>query len=131
MFKDSIYTKNNRIYTSGLELIENEKYGDIFVPTKCILIPFKKGKYKDPEYLAWLEMKSPITYKKWVKFIKDNPKKKITRMPIPMTCLSLPEELVPLIDIRSIIFKNMGPAQLVHQALRLKFGHRFYQDVPL
>lgn len=30
MFKDSIYTKNNRIYTSGLELIENEKYGDIF-----------------------------------------------------------------------------------------------------
>lgn len=30
MFKDSIYTKNNRTYTSGLELVENEKYGDIF-----------------------------------------------------------------------------------------------------
>lgn len=30
MFKDSIYTKGKRIYTSGLELVENEMYGDIF-----------------------------------------------------------------------------------------------------
>ena len=30
LFKDTIYVKNNRIYTSGLELVENDKYGDIF-----------------------------------------------------------------------------------------------------
>lgn len=30
MFRDSIYIKNNRTYTSGLELIETEEYGDIF-----------------------------------------------------------------------------------------------------
>ena len=30
LFKDTIYVKNNRTYTSGLELVENEVYGDIF-----------------------------------------------------------------------------------------------------
>ena len=29
-FKDTIYVKNNRTYTSGLELVENDKYGEIF-----------------------------------------------------------------------------------------------------
>ena len=106
-----------------------EKYGDIFVPTKCILIPFVKNKYKDPEYLSWLEMKSPTMYKKWTKFIKDNPKKKITRMPIPMTCLTIPEELVPLIDIRSIIFKNMGPAQLILKSLGVDLGNQKKQPL--
>lgn len=30
LFQDTIYIKNNRTYTSGLELVENEVYGDIF-----------------------------------------------------------------------------------------------------
>mgnify|MGYP003423277306 FL=1 len=30
LFKDTIYVKNNRTYTSGLELVENDKYGEIF-----------------------------------------------------------------------------------------------------
>ena len=30
MFKNTIYTKNNRTYTSGLELVKNDKYGEIF-----------------------------------------------------------------------------------------------------
>ena len=30
LFKNTIYVKNNRTYTSGLELVENDKYGEIF-----------------------------------------------------------------------------------------------------
>lgn len=30
LFKDTIYVKNNITYTSGLELVENDKYGEIF-----------------------------------------------------------------------------------------------------
>lgn len=30
LFKDTIYVKNNRTYTSGLELVVNYKYGDVF-----------------------------------------------------------------------------------------------------
>lgn len=100
-----------------------KKYGDIYIPTKCTLIPFIKNKYKDPEYLSWLEMRSPSIHKKWVKYIESNPKKKITRMPIPVTCLSIPDELIPLIDIRSIIFKNMGPAQLILKSLGFDLGN--------
>ena len=99
-----------------------EKYGDIFIPTKCVLIPFIKGKYKDPNYLQWLQMKSPTIYSKFTKIIERYGKKPITRLPIPIGCPSIPEEIIPLIDIRSIIFKNMGPAQMVLKSLGVDLG---------
>ena len=100
-----------------------EKYGDIFVPTKCVLIPFIKGKYKDPNYLQWLQMKSPIIHDKLIKVIEKYGKKPITRLPIPIGCPSIPEEIIPLIDMRSIIFKNMGPAQMVLKSIGVDLGN--------
>lgn len=100
-----------------------EKYGDIFVPTKCVLIPFIKGKYKDPDYLHWLEMKSPSIYHKFIKEMEKNGKKPLTRLPIPISCPSIPEEIIPLIDMRSIIYKNMSPAQLLLKSLCIDLGN--------
>lgn len=99
-----------------------EKYGDIYIPTKCVLIPFVKGKYKNQEYLDWLKMKSPSIYNKFTKLIEKNGKKPITRIPIPVSCPSIPEEIIPLIDIRSIIYKNMSPAQLLLKSLCIDLG---------
>lgn len=100
-----------------------EKYGDIYVPTKCVLIPFVKGKYKHPSYLQWLEMKSPAIYEKYIKMLEKNGKKPLTRLPIPVSCPSIPEEIIPLIDMRSIIYKNMSPAQLLLKSITVDLGN--------
>ena len=99
-----------------------KKYGDIFVPNKCLLVPFIKNKYKSESYLAYLEMKDPSIYASYRKFLEKNPDKPINRLPIPMTCLTLPEEIKPLVDIRAITYKNMSSAQLLLKCLGVDLG---------
>lgn len=123
--KEEYKDPNVSIYSNYLfwQSVFANKYGDIFVPTKCVLIPFKKGKYRDLDYLRWLEMKSPTIYSKYTKAIEKNGKKPLTRLPIPVSCPTIPEEIIPLIDIRSIIYKNMSPVQLLLKSISVDLGN--------
>ena len=123
--KEEYKTPDSSLYSNYLiwQEVFSKKYGDIFVPSKCYLIPFTKNKYKSPEYLNWLMEKHPDIYKKWDTYIKKNPTKKINRLPIPIACQQIPEELIPLVDMRSIVFKNVQPAMLLLKTAGIDLGN--------
>ena len=123
--KEEYKTPDSSLYSNYLiwQEVFSKKYGDIFVPSKCYLIPFTKNKYKSPEYLNWLMEKHPDIYKKWDTYIKKNPTKKINRLPIPIACQQIPEELIPLVDMRSIVFKNVQPAMLLLKTAGVDLGN--------
>ena len=123
--KEEYKTPDSSLYSNYLiwQEVFSKKYGDIFVPSKCYLIPFTKNKYKSPEYLNWLMEKYPDIYKKWDIYIKKNPTKKINRLPIPIACQQIPEELIPLVDMRSIVFKNVQPAMLLLKTAGIDLGN--------
>lgn len=123
--KEEYKTPDSSLYSNYLiwQEVFSKKYGDIFVPSKCYLIPFTKNKYKSPEYLNWLMEKYPDIYKKWDTYIKKNPTKKINRLPIPIACQQIPEELIPLVDMRSIVFKNVQPAMLLLKTAGIDLGN--------
>ena len=123
--KEEYKTPESSLYSNYLiwQEVFSKKYGDIFVPSKCYLIPFTKNKYKSPEYLNWLMEKHPDIYKKWDTYIKKNPTKKINRLPIPIACQQIPEELIPLVDMRSIVFKNVQPAMLLLKTAGIDLGN--------
>ena len=123
--KEEYKTPESSLYSNYLiwQEVFSKKYGDIFVPSKCYLIPFTKNKYKSPEYLNWLMEKYPDIYKKWDTYIKKNPTKKINRLPIPIACQQIPEELIPLVDMRSIVFKNVQPAMLLLKTAGIDLGN--------
>lgn len=123
--KEEYKTPDSSLYANYLiwQEVFSEKYGDIFVPSKCYLIPFTKNKYKDPGYLNWLMTNYPDTYKKWNKYILKNKDKKINRLPIPIACQQIPEEIIPLVDMRSIVFKNVQPAMLLLKTAGVDLGN--------
>lgn len=97
-------------------------YGDINIPGKFTLVPFKKNAFTDPKYLDWIEHKNKTIYTNLMEFMKKHPKKNITRMVLPATTTTLPEIFTPLIDARKIIYKNLAPAQLALESLGVKLG---------
>lgn len=100
-----------------------EKYGDIILPNKCPVIPFITNKYKNKQYLNWLSMKSPSIYEKYEQYRAKHPKRNITRIVIPVGLKVVPEEIVPLINARSIIYKNTKPTQLLLKSLGVDLGN--------
>lgn len=88
-------------------------YGDIQVPGKCPIVPIKKGMFQSSEYSEWLRRKNPAMHERYVKAISYIKKgRNVGRLPISGDLLSLPEELIPLVNMRAIIYKNLTPAQL-------------------
>lgn len=123
--KEEYKTPDASIYSNYMmwQEVFGDKYGEIRIPNKCPVIPFIKNKFKNKGYLNWLSMKSPVIYDKLIHYIEKNPKKNISRLPIPITCLTIPEEIIPLIDIRAIIYKNMAPTQLILRTVGVDLGN--------
>ena len=51
-------------------------------------------------------------------------KKQITRLPLPLTVTKIPEIFIPVINSRSIIYKNMAPCQLALRSLGIDLGNQ-------
>lgn len=87
--------------------------GHLVLPGKFPLIPFKKKMFRSPFYLRYVQEKDPATADRLKKALSRIPaSKNISRLPIPGDLTTIPEILLPLIDVRSIIAKNVKPAQL-------------------
>lgn len=100
-----------------------DRYGEIHLPGKYVTVPFQEKVMRSPQYLKWLENGFPDIYQKYVRFLeKIDPKKKITRMVLPATCIKLPEVFVPAVNTRAIIYKNMAPVQLALKQIGINLG---------
>jgi hypothetical protein len=101
-----------------------EKYGDINIPTKVPIIPINEKAFRDPQYLNWLNMKNPSIHDKLVKYMDALPKKKkIGRIPLANSLTTVPEEIIPIIKMRPIVFKNLQPTQLALKSIGLNLGN--------
>lgn len=117
----SIRTKNyyatplssNYLYYMAWDEIFAEKYGELMLPTKAPVVPIFKP---TPQYIEWLTSKNKSICNKFLKFIEKYGKHPAYVAINPVTG-RVPEELVPIIDTRSIIYHNIKPAYLILQQI--------------
>lgn len=103
------------------EYVFSDKYGHILIPTKCYMLPLTN--LDNPAYQAMLADKFPSVKQKMQEFIKKYPTKKITRIPINPLTNVIPEELIPIMHYKSIIYGNMKPFYIILQSLGVSLGN--------
>ena len=123
------------------EEVFSETYGNIRLPGKFTLVPIKEKAFKTDSYLRYIETYDKVSYEKLIKYLenikKKYPTKKITRMPLPITLTRMPKILLPAVDIRKIVYKNMAPSQLALEQIGMYLGdakkmpllHDYYSDL--
>lgn len=106
------------------EAVFADKYGSIHIPGKYVIVPLKNKSFRDERYQEFLQRKDPVIYEKLMKYLDTlNPKKKITRIPMAATLTKIPDVIAPLVDIRSIMYKNTAPIQLLLRSLGADLGN--------
>lgn len=88
-----------------------EKYGHIQIPTKCFVLPLLD--VSSQSYSFYLNREYPVIFEKLSNFTTQYPKKEITRIPLNPLNNQIPEELVKVTDLRSIIYSNLKPLYLL------------------
>lgn len=96
-----------------------DTYGEFVLPNKGSVIPLIGGAIKSPEYHAMLQEKAPDILIRLKAFMAKYPKKNITRIIMPQTLPAIPDIFRPVMDARSIIFKNGRPFYLLMQSFNL------------
>lgn len=99
-----------------------DKYGSIQIPTKCHVVPLDPMGVYSTTYKEWLEEKSPEVYKKLYEFLERTGNRKMSRIPLNPVLNKIPEELIPLVNSKSIVFKNCSPLYLAFESLGVSSG---------
>lgn len=99
-----------------------DKYGEIQIPTKCHIVPLDPTGMLSESYLNWLNEHHKDIAIKLKAFIAKTDCKKISRMPINPVLNKIPDELIPLVDAKSIAFKNCSPLYLALESLGVSSG---------
>ena len=76
-----------------------------------------------PEYWTWLQENHPKTYVKFNEFIQKYGKAPKAFV-MSATCRKIPEEIIPLIDVRGIIYNNLNPVYITLERLNIATGHK-------
>lgn len=103
------------------EYVFSDKYGHIIIPTKCFMLPFTN--LLNPAYQAMLADKFPEVKQRIHEFIIKYPSKEITRVPINPLTNVIPEELIPIMHYKSIIYNNVKPFYIILQSLGISLGN--------
>lgn len=98
------------------------KYGAINIPTKVPIIPITPRSLLNENYLIWLKSVSPDIHEKLVKHTTKLGKKQINRIPLAINLTAVPQEIVPIIQTRPIVYKNMAPIQLALKSIGVDLG---------
>lgn len=106
----SIYY-NYMMYTE----VFGEKYEKIHIPQKCKSIPIYPISSKNLKEIEYIKDIDPDIYDRFVKFMKKFPKKELTHIVIPLN-MDIPEEIRPLVDYRSIVYKNCFPIYVIYKS---------------
>ena len=116
-YKDS--DRSVFFYLKAWNYIFGQDYGYIHPPDK----PPKVLLLEPTElYFEWLEKNYPKVAMRFRKFILDN-KKTPASMFIEGRNKSIPVELLPLIDIKAMVYFNLSPCYLTLASLNIGIGH--------
>jgi len=116
------------------EEVFSEKYGNIQIPNKCPMVPIKDKSLFNDEYLNSILTIDKNIYKKLKNYLNVNKDKKINRIPLNPLLVKTPQEIIPLIDTRSIAYKNASPLYLAMANLGFSIGAKadkciLYSDI--
>ena len=102
-----------------------KKYGDVALPNKVYGIPtLGDGKAaRSQEYIDALMKMDKALAKRYIAFLEKYPDKKIAFMIIPMSS-AIPEEMVPVLDIRKLVYTNIQPFYLILRSLGIVMGDK-------
>ena len=115
---DSSIYFNYQIWRSVFE----QKYGEIQIPTKCHIVPLNPTLFFNEGYRAMLRENYPDIFINLMDCLGKIGNKKITRIPLNPALESIPPELIPLIDAKSIVYKNCAPLYLALESFGLSTG---------
>lgn len=112
-------------YYHAWEEIFAFKYGDIMIPTKTPAVPLIMP---TETYWEWLRNKDEKVWRTWNAFLnRRNKDGSLYRWPSKMAVNPLggkvPEELIPLIDVKEIISATVSPCHLILRQLAINCGH--------
>lgn len=95
-----------------------DKYGDIHPPTKV-----KTFEVIQPteEYWKWLAKTSPQIFDKMQRYVNRN-KKFLNHLIVNTVGAQLPDELIPLINVRAVIWHNIKPSYNTLKRLNISVG---------
>lgn len=109
---------SNYLYYLAWQEIFSSKYGEFQVPTKAPVVPIAKP---TDQYFEWLESIDRSIVKKFTTFLERYGKTP-TYIATNPTNNTVPKELVPLIDIRAIIYHNIKPCYIIMKQLGIDIG---------
>ena len=96
-----------------------QKYGDVQPPAKVVYISL----YSPTQgYYEWLEGKNKTIYKKTLEFVEEKGKFPSNLLINPASN-KIPEEIIPLVDHRKIIYHNCAPLYQVMEKLNIGVAH--------
>ena len=96
-----------------------QKYGDVQPPAKVVYISL----YSPTQgYYEWLEGKNKTIYKKTLEFVGEKGKFPSNLLINPASN-KIPEEIIPLVDHRKIIYHNCAPLYQVMEKLNIGVAH--------
>lgn len=98
------------------------KYGEIQIPSKCHLVPINDKMFHSESFLDNLTVNDPELGHKLKMFLSST-NKKVTRLIMNPMMTEIPKEIIPIIDYRSVIFKNCSSLYLVMRSLGLGIGN--------
>ena len=97
-----------------------KQYGDVTPPLKVVSIPVLQP---TSDYMNWLKGENPSIYKLMVKYLEQNSGALPNNLLINPGCETVPKELRPLINIRSIVYTAMKPTYMTLSCLKIAVGN--------
>jgi hypothetical protein len=106
------------LYVEAWNRVFGAKHGKIAPPDK---VPIMKLVPPTMDYYEDLLKKDKTMHDAWCSFVEEKGKFP-TSIVIAPTARKIPEEIIPLCDIRAIIYKNMKPVYLTLERLNISQG---------
>ena len=109
---------SNYLYYELWQDVFAEKYGDLNLPQKTKELPIYEISIKDTTHLNHMKDKSIDIYDKFKKFVTKYPKRKFSRVLIPMD-IEVPEELRILANYRKVCSANCYSLDLILKSFNI------------
>lgn len=97
-----------------------EEHGQIVLPTKASVVPLLPP---TPEFMSALKEKHPKVYDRWVEYRRKF-NKHPTGVLVEVSYGQIPEAILPLVNIRNVIYFNLSPVYATVEPLGIPVLHK-------